>query len=353
MAGSGGDGGPASSAQLNLPTGVAVSSAGLLFIVDSVNHKIRLATSIITTYAGTGVAGSDGDGGVATSAQLNFPEGVSVSSSGLLYIADSGNCKIRVVTSTGIITTYAGGYNSNYGYCSDYGDGLAATIAQLNGPRGLALSFFGLYIADYLNNKIRFINSTGIIITYAGTGWQGSSGDGGAATNAQLYQPFGVAVSSSGLLYIADSGNNKIRVVSSAGIITTYAGNGASGTSGDGGAAINAFVSSPLGVAVDSSDVLYIADYRNKIRMVTNAGTISTYAGTGTAGNSGDGGVATSAQLNNPYGVAVGASGILYIVDTKNNNIRLCQLVAVPTTIPTSLPTTMSAPVRSTFKHDI
>ena len=177
---------------------------------------------IITTVAGTGTYGTSGDGGAATSAQMSWPSEVSVDISGNMYIADGGSNKIRMVTSAGIITTIAG--TGAYG---DSGDGGAATSAQLVSPFGVSVDISGnVYIADRGNNKIRMVTRTGIITTIAGTGTRGDSGDGGAATSAQLASPEGVSVDISGNVYIADYNNNKIRMVTSTGIITAFAGTG-------------------------------------------------------------------------------------------------------------------------------
>ena len=217
---------------------MAVDASGNLYIADTGNNRIRKvsATGIITTVAGNGSAGYSGDGGPATSAQLDGPEGVAVDGSGNLYIADTCNNRIRKVSATGIITTVAG--NGSAGYS---GDGGPATSAQLSLPAGVAVDGSGnLYIADSGNNRIRKVSATGIITTVAGNGSPGYSGDGGPATSAQLNQPAGVAVDASGNLYIADSSNNRIRKVSATGIITTVAGNGFDGYSGDGGPATSA-----------------------------------------------------------------------------------------------------------------
>ena len=337
--GDSGDGGAATSAQLTSPWGVSVDISGNVYIADSGNYKIRKLTStgIITTFAGTGSWGNGGDGGAATSAQLSSPYGVSVDISGNVYIADLYNVKIRMVTSKGIITTIAG--TGEYG---SSGDGGAATSAQLNGPFGVSVGISGnVYIADLYNNKIRIVNSTGIITTFAGTGTRGSSGDGGAAISAQLNGPEGVLVDISGNVYIADFDNHKIRMVNSTGIITTIAGTGARGSTGDGGAATSATLNYPIGVSVDISGNVYIADAQNsKIRMVTSTGIITTFAGTGAYGSSGDGGPATSAQLYNPSGISVGTSGNVYIAD--NNKIRMVvpqgRVIALPTSQPTAQP---------------
>ncbi len=267
----GGDGSTATSANLNNPSGVAVDDSGNIYIADVNNHRIRkvnTSTGIISTVAGNGTLGYGGDGSTATSANLNYPSGIAVDDSGNIYIADEYNYRIRKVSaSTGIISTVAG--NGAYGYG---GDGSAATSANLYNPNRVAVDVSGnIYIADQVNYRIRKVSaSIGIITTVAGNGTYGYGGDGSAATSAKLSNSNGVAVDGSGNIYIADIYNNRIRKVSaSTGIITTVAGNGAYGYGGDGSAATSANLYNPNGVVVDSSGNLYIADtYNNRIRLV-------------------------------------------------------------------------------------
>ena len=317
----GGDGGAATAAQLYLPSDVALDGSGNLYIADRVNNRIRKvdSTGNISTVAGTGTVGFSGDGGAATAARLDWPSGVALDGSGNLYIADGGNSRIRKVDSTGNITTVAG--TGTVGFS---GDGGAATSAQLRNPYDVALDGSGnLYIADTWNHRIRKVDSSGNISTVAGTGTDGFSGDGAAATAAQLNQPTGVAVDGSGNLYIADTVNHRIRKVDSSGNISTVAGTGTDGFSGDGAAATAAQLWSPSDVAVDGSGNLYIADKNNRrIRKVDSSGNITTVAGTGTRGFSGDGAAATAAQLHWPEGMAPDGSGNLYIADTANHRIR-------------------------------
>ena len=249
------------------------------------------------------------------------------------------------MTVSGIITTYAGN-----GIGGSGGDGGAATSAQLNSPWGASADSNGnVYIADRLNNRIRKVDSSGIISTYAGNGYYGYGGDGGDATSATLNYPYGLFADLHGNVYIADTGNDKIRMVSITGIITTIAGTGiygigagTTGSTGDGGAATSAQLDSPLGVTIDGNGNVYIADSGNgKIRMVSTSGIITTYAGKSTQGSSGDNGVATSAQLNYPFGVSTDIPGNVYIADSHNQAIRKVfprSTTSFPTPTPTSIP---------------
>jgi NHL repeat len=276
-------------------------------------------TPIITTAAGNGNISHSGDGGAAINAGLAFPYGVTVDSVGNLYIADYANNRIRKVGTDGIIATVAGKGNSGYS-----GDGGPATNASLNTPRGVTVDSVGnLYVADTGSSRIRKVGTDGIITTLVGNGNYGYSGDGGPATSASLRSPYGVTVDDAGNLYIADYANSDIRKVGTDGIITTVAGNGDSGYSGDGGVATNASLSEPSGVAVDSTGTLYIADTgSSRIRKVGTDGIIITLAGNGNADYFGDGGVATNASLYYPTSVAVDKADNIYIADYYNNRIR-------------------------------
>ncbi len=315
-----GDGFPATSAALRVPSGVVLDSSGNLYIADSGNHAIREVTrdGNITTFAGYGTAGFSGDGGAATSAQLFSPSDVAIDSSGNIYIADTGNSVIRLITaSTGYISTVAG--NNGVG---STGDGGAAVKASLNGPHGLAVdSTTNIYISEYGDSRIRKVSKTnGNISTIAGTGSFGFSGDGGAATKANLANPWGICVDSGGNLYFADQRNNRIRKITSSGTISTVAGNGILSYSGDNGPALRAQLNGPQGVATDTAGNVYVVDgLNNAVRKISTTGVITTIAGTGTLGFSGDGGQGTSAQLNRPQAVAADAAGNVYIADTGNN----------------------------------
>jgi len=321
--GSSGDGGPALRAEISDPTQIAVDSAGNIYIADYFNDRIReviAATGVMATIAG---GGSGGDGGLAVNASLNYPNGVALDSAGNVYITDQYDARIRKVTvATGIISTVAG--NGTMGY---FGDGGAATSAELSYPGSVAVDGAGnVYIADSANQRVReVVASSGEIITFAGTGVGGYSGDGGAATSDQLYLPIGVAVDSAGNVYIADQGDNRVREVnSSTGIITTVAGNGTAGYSGEGGAATSAMLDGPTSVTVDAAGNIYIADTgNNRIREVTaSSGIITTIGGTGVEGYSGDGGPALSAELDSPDGIAVDTIGNVYSADEANQRIR-------------------------------
>ncbi len=314
-AGYSGDNGPATSARLNNPVGLAVDAAGNVYIVDLNNVRVRkLSNGVITTAAGNGYNGFSGDGGSATNASLNITAGIAVDSSANIYIADGGNDRVRKV-SNGVITTVAG--NGTEGYSGDNGP---ATSAELGYPVAVAVDTAGnLYVTDFSNQRIRIV-SNGVIATAAGNGDAGYSGDGGPAASASLNFPMGIAAGPAGSVYVADVDNNRIRKVAN-GVIITVAGTGTDGYSGDGGPATSAQLI-PVGIASDSVGNLYIADTDNNCIRKVAKGVITTVAGTGTQGYSGDGGPAISAQLDGPEGVTVDSAGNLYIADTGNNTIR-------------------------------
>jgi Abnormal spindle-like microcephaly-assoc'd, ASPM-SPD-2-Hydin/Cep192 domain 4/NHL repeat len=321
-----GDGGPAAIAELAGPSAVAVDASGNVFIADSGSSVVREvvgATGNIQTVAGNGTVGYSGDGGAATSAQLNFPSGVTVDSSGNIFIADTSNSVVReVIASTGIIRTVAGNGTSGYS-----GDGGLATAAQLTAPWGVGVDVSGnLFIADLQANVVReVIASSGIIQTVAGNGTSGYTGDGGPATSATLGGPYGVAVDASGNIFIADGINSVIREVAAAtGNINTVAGNGTSGFSGNGGPATSAQLNQPLGIVVDASGNTFFPDFRNFVvwEVVAATGNIQVVAGNGQPSFSGDGQLAPSAELGFPQGLYLDGSGNMFLADSGNNVIR-------------------------------
>jgi uncharacterized protein (TIGR03437 family) len=312
-----GDGGLATSAVISGPAGMAVGSAGEIFVAERNGMRVRKISpdGIISTVAGNGTPGYAGDGGLATSAELYLPSDVAVDAAGNLYIVDFNNNRIREVSSSGTIVTLP---NS----------------ATLNGPSGMALDASGNhYVADRFNNRIVKIASNGLVSGVAGNGVERFSGDSGPATSARMNLTTGVAVDQTGNLYIADYLNGRVRKVSPTGIITTVAGGGAA-SPGDGGTATSAHLVYPLGVAVDAAGNLYIADGGdNRVRKVSPGGIITTVAGNRAQGFSGDGGRAISARLAVPSSVAVDAAGNLFILDSNNERIRQVSPAGVVTTL--------------------
>lgn len=367
------DGAQATSINILETMGVAVDSSGNLFLSDNGHNRILKVTAsgTIVTVAGTGTAGFSGDGGPATAAQIAAPTRLALDAAGNLYFVDSRNFRVRRISTGGTIATVAGGGttfpadsipatqaglpdlkaiavdsqanlylaaqwiqkvttdgvihviagNGTYNFS---GNGGPATAAQLWEPGDVAIDATGgILIADTWNNMVRRAGPNGTINAVAGNGICSSSGDGGVAIQTPLCSPGGVALDSSGNLFVSETPNNRIRKVSSAGTITTVAGSGAQGSSGDGGTATSASLNYPVGVAIDGSGNLFIADYgNNRVRKVSNGGVITTVAGTGVQGFSGDGGQATAAQLAFPITVAVDAAGDLLIADAANSRVR-------------------------------
>jgi trimeric autotransporter adhesin len=355
-----GDGGPAVKARLSAPSGLAIDGLGNIFIADSNNSCVRKVAvdGTITTFAGTGFSGFPGDNGPAVSAQLAYPQGIALDGSGNLLIADSDNYRIRKVSANGTISTIAG--NGTYGLS---GDGGPASSAELAGVGDIAVDGAGNILIDGSGNQntfafvgvavlnsvgpffftggggapgisvLRKISAAGTISTVAGNGASGLYGVGGAATAARFGSVHGVAADGSGNVFVADSVDNSVLKISAAGIVTVVAGNGTYGFTGDGGLATLAELADPAAVAVDGAGDLFIADaYNGRIRKVASNGIITTVAGDGDAGYAGDGGLATSAEIAPPVGVAVDGSGNIFILDSTNSVVRKVAANGVITT---------------------
>jgi hypothetical protein len=322
-AGFSGDGGQATAAEINWPRGGRIDASGNTYLVDASNHRIRkvTATGIISTFAGNGTSGYTGDGGQATAAEINTPYEVCVDNSGNVYVSDQTANVVRKIATNGIITTFAG--NGTAGYS---GDGGQATAAELHSPYGVNADNSGnIYIADGTNYRIRMVNTSGIITTFAGNGTSGYSGDGGQATAAEFDWPGGVAIDYAGNIYIPDAVANCIRKINTAGIISTYAGTGTAGYTGDGGQATAAKINFPKGVCIDGANNLYFGDQNNNVvrKVSASSGIITTFAGNGTAGYTGNGGPATAAELNAVNSVWTdNTNGYVYISDYNNNVFR-------------------------------
>ncbi len=341
-AGFAGDGGDPTQAELDLPRGVALASNGTLYVSDTANNRIRqIVNGEITTFAGSGTQGFAGDNGPPLAAELDGPQGLALDSNDALYVADTGNSVIRVVSGT--ITTLAG-IGTQTG---NTGDGGAATSALLAQPEAVAVDSSGVvYIADTGNNRVRVVRS-GTINPFAGDGTNGFSGDNGSAVNAELASPAGVVVEPNGTVWIADTGNGRVRRVLNGTILTEVGGGtgsssggqglggGSQGSSssstnsvGDGGAGTSAVLQSPSGLALDGNGNLLIADsVAERVRTVdlsSSSFTIETLAGDGTAGYTGDGGAATQATLDQPHAVASNGT-TTFIADTQNSVIREVQ----------------------------
>jgi uncharacterized protein (TIGR03437 family) len=338
-----GDGGQALSAQLAGPTGIWVDSSHNIYIVDKDNDRIRKVASngVISTVAGSSTADVyAGDGGKATSASLNRPNGIAFDTAGNIYIADTGHHVVRKVNTSGIISTVAGNNSSAYS-----GDGGPAIDASLSEPSGLAFDGAGnLYIADTNNNCIRIVTPDQNIHTFAGLcSYALFQGDGGPATSAKLNKPYSVAVDPYGSVYISDTENERLRKVTPDGIINTIAGTGTAGFSD--GPALQAEFASPSGIALDASGSIYVADKSNfRIRKVLPSGIVVTVAGSGTPGYSGNA-AATGAEMYFPQGVFADSSGDVYIADTQNDVVR-----ELTTSSASSLPAVSKGGVTSAYQ---
>jgi sugar lactone lactonase YvrE len=320
-----GDGADPAKAGMTNTIGLAIDGGGNLYVAQRGENRIRridAGSHAVSTYAGTGEPGYGGDGGAATDARLWQPLGLAVDGAGNLYVADAANHRIRRIDADGTIRTIAG--NGTNGYA---GDGGLAVDAELREPYGLALGPDGsLYFSDWKSHVVRRIDATGIIRTVAGTGTSGYAGDGGSASAAMLAAPEGVSFDAAGNLYITDSLNHRVRKVGADGTISTYAGDGRGDDDGDGGPATVAAIRYPSNVIPDRAGGMLIADYGCRIRQVSAGGTISTFAGDGTCdygGDDGDGGVARNAQLGGVEGMAFDAAGNLYVVDASAGRVRV------------------------------
>lgn len=356
--GDNGDGPSAATAVID-PRGLAIGrqlGSADLYIADSRNHQIRKVdgvSGVVSTVAGTGEAGFSGDGGLATAAQLSFPSDVVVDRYGTLYVADENNDRVRRIDSRGVITTIAG--NGRYGY---NGDERAAVSATLASPTAVDVDDAGnVYIADHYNNRIRRVTPDGTISTVAGNGSfspLSPSGDGGPATQAPLGMPTDVVVAADGSFYVAEFGAHRVRHIRADGVIVPIAGNGNYGAGGDGGLAVDAQLNAPLSLALDGFGNLYVGDSNNlRVRRIdVVSGRIMTVAGNGSAGIQGDGGLATAANLYPPSGLAVDASGYLYIAQAESFRVRRVLLDAAPAVArPSAAPAPPAASYQPELRH--
>ena len=331
-----GDGSDAKAAKLYGPLGLAADSSGNIYIADQLNHRIRKvsASGTITTIAGKDVPGVTGDDGTATDAALHNPSGLAVDSSGNVYIADTTNHKIRKVGTDGKITLFAGDGVAGFVEKNSDDTYVEAKYAEFNYPTGVAVDSSGnVYIADSANHRIRKVGTDLKISTVVGTGVSGYSGDGGAATDAKLNHPTGIAVGSGGSLYIADQQNHRIRKVTPDGVIQTIAGVGLPGYTGNGGPATSAKLFYPTGVSVDASGNVYVADMtNNRIRRIAEDGTIEAIGGSGRFGDTGEDEPGLNAKLKFPTAVLATSGGKVYFSDSQNHRVKVLTPVAEPPT---------------------
>jgi sugar lactone lactonase YvrE len=316
-----GDGCQSVACGINTPWGLAIDSQDRVYFADSALNAVRRINSngTVTTIAGTGTAGSTGDGGPATAARLSAPVRLAFDPAGNLYIADSGNNKIRKVTPAGIISTVAG-----TGTAGNTGDGGQATAARLRTPYDMAFGPDGsMYIADRANHKIRRVAPNGVISTFAGTGSAGYNGDDIAATSARLNSPYGVDVDADGNVYIADFDNERVRKVDANRIISTFAGTGVATIDGDGGPAVEAGLHKPQYVHVTPSGDVYIGESNNNRVRLVHDGSIDTVAGSGQFGYVGDGGSPLFSTWSRPSAIALDSHGNLWVADRGNRRIRV------------------------------
>jgi sugar lactone lactonase YvrE len=336
LAGSGDAGyaeGPGSAAELNLPYGVAVDSAGNVYVADSANARIRVINSAgdVATLAGNGTSGfADGFGGPDGGAEFYRPYGTAVDSQGNVYVADADH-RIRKIDSSGNVTTLAG--NGFPGFAD--GTGGANGTAMFRQPEGVAVDSVGtVYVADFGNHRIRMIDASGNVTTLAGNGHLGfADGTGGPDGGAEFDFPSGVAVDTGGNVYVADKDNNRVRKIDALGTVSTLAGNGFSGYSdGTGGPNGTAEFDFPSGVAVDAQGNVYVADAANdSIRLIDPSGDVTTLAGHGDFGfDDGSGGAWGTAAFASPFGVAVDLAGNVFVGDTDNNRIRIIRRPSPP-----------------------
>ncbi len=322
------DGIASTDAPLRSPDGLGVDSSGNLYFAERDRARIRRVSpnGVISTVAGTGDHGFFGDNGQARNAVLSFPRGLTADAAGNLYFSDGFNHRIRKITAAGVISTIAG--NGIPGFSGDNGPGTGAAIIL---PEGVAVDSAGnVYFAVPLGQRIRKVNAAGIISTFAGNGKKDFAGDNGPASQASLSSPFGVAADARGNVYIADTSNHRVRKVAADGRITTVAGTGRAGFSGDGGPALLADLNSPVSLTADAEGNIFVADQRNeRVRKISAAGIITSVAGTGRTGSAGDGGPANSADLNTPNALAVDSAGNVYLSDTGNARVRVV-LTAAP-----------------------